>query len=162
MNSQTAMTKGEREDLQRLVRQREKVLESAAKLRSADVRADFENQMGSEYAFDDDEVWADALKAADAEVAKAQKRIAARCRERGIPERFHAVANVEYRNASPPASTSRGSTAVMTTRSTNAAPNSAPNSAAWLKPKLTRLSAGPLFKSNRRPLRRKPSWLWPP
>jgi hypothetical protein len=32
----SAMTKGEREDLQRLVRQREKVQKSAAKQRSAD------------------------------------------------------------------------------------------------------------------------------
>ncbi len=88
MNSQDAMKKGDLEALQRLLRQREKVLKSAAKLRSADLRADFENQMGSEYSFDDDEVWADAMKAADAEVAKAQKRVADRCRERGIPERF--------------------------------------------------------------------------
>ena len=43
------MTRAEREDLQRLVRQREKVLRSAAKQRSAELLADFENQMGSEY-----------------------------------------------------------------------------------------------------------------
>ena len=40
------MTKGEREDLQRLVRQRKKVLKSAAKQRSSDPLADFENQLG--------------------------------------------------------------------------------------------------------------------
>ena len=50
------MTKGEREDLQRLIRQREKVLKSAAKQRSAELLADFENQMGQEYKFDDDKV----------------------------------------------------------------------------------------------------------
>jgi hypothetical protein len=54
---EAVMTKGEREDLQRLVRQREKVLKSAAKQRSADLLADFENQMGQEYSFDQDEVW---------------------------------------------------------------------------------------------------------
>jgi hypothetical protein len=42
-----AMTRDERENLQRLVRQREKVLKSAAKQRSAELIADFENQMGS-------------------------------------------------------------------------------------------------------------------
>jgi len=52
-----AITKSEREDLQRLVRQREKVLKSAAAQRSAELIADFENQMGQEFAFDDDEVW---------------------------------------------------------------------------------------------------------
>jgi len=41
-----AMTRGEREDLQRLIRQREKVLKSAAQQRSAELLADFENQMG--------------------------------------------------------------------------------------------------------------------
>jgi hypothetical protein len=46
------MTRAEREDLQRLVRQREKVLRSGVKQRSAELLADFENQMGSEYSFD--------------------------------------------------------------------------------------------------------------
>ena len=82
------MTKGEREDLQRLIRQREKVLKSAAKQRSAELLADFENQMGQEYSFDQDEVWAQAAKVVAREVAKAKKLIEARCRELGIPERF--------------------------------------------------------------------------
>lgn len=84
----TGMTKGEREDLQRLIRQREKVLKSAAKQRSAELLADFENQMGSEFSFDDDATWAQAYKEAEVEVAKAQKIIAKRCRELGIPDRF--------------------------------------------------------------------------
>ncbi len=84
----TTMTKSERDDLQRLVRQREKALKSNAKLRSKDLLADFENEMAAEYAFDDDSVWAQAAKDAEAEVAKAQKRVAARCLELGIPEKF--------------------------------------------------------------------------
>src|SRR5262245_35972447 len=83
---QAPMTKGEREDLQRLIRQREKVLKSAAKQRSAELIADFENQMGSEFSFDDDAVWERAAKATKHEVARAQKLIAARCRELGIPD----------------------------------------------------------------------------
>jgi hypothetical protein len=82
------MTRNEIEDLQRLIRQREKVLKSAAKQRSADVLADFENQMGQEYSFDQDEVWAQAEKIAEAAVAKAKEQIKARCREIGIPDRF--------------------------------------------------------------------------
>jgi vacuolar-type H+-ATPase subunit H len=77
------MSKSEREDLQRLIRQREKVLKSAAKQRSSELLADFENQMGSEYAFDDDAVWAQAMKDAEPVVAKAKAKIAARCRELG-------------------------------------------------------------------------------
>ena len=82
------MTKGEREDLQRLVRQREKALKSAAKLAKADLIADFENQMGQEFRFDQDEVWAEASRLAGTAVSKAQEQIKARCREIGIPDRF--------------------------------------------------------------------------
>jgi hypothetical protein len=82
------MMKGEREDLQRLVRQREKVMKSAAKQRSAELLADFENQMGQQYSWDQDETWEKATKVAEREVEKAQKQIAARCRELGIPDRF--------------------------------------------------------------------------
>ena len=67
-----AMTKSEREDLQRLVRQREKVLKSAARQRSAEMLADFENQMGQEYSFDQDEVWAAAINSVKPLVDKAQ------------------------------------------------------------------------------------------
>jgi hypothetical protein len=84
----SAMTKGEREDLQRLIRQREKVQISAAKQRSADLLADFENQMGSVYRPEDDQIWTEAENEARQEVAKAQRRIAARCRELGIPDGF--------------------------------------------------------------------------
>jgi hypothetical protein len=82
------MTKHEREDLQRLVRQRERVLKSAAKQRSAELIADFENQMGQEYAFDQDEVWEQAVKSVEPLVRKAQEQVAARCQELGIPRRF--------------------------------------------------------------------------
>ena len=82
------ITKAEREDLQRLVRQRERVQKSAAKQRSADLLADFENQMASEFSFDDDAVWAKAKVEAEAEVRKAKVKIALRCRELGIPDRF--------------------------------------------------------------------------
>jgi hypothetical protein len=82
------MTRAERENLQRLVKQREKVLKSAAKQRSVELIADFENQMGSEYSFDQDETWAKVEQAADREVKKAQALIGARCRELGIPDRF--------------------------------------------------------------------------
>jgi hypothetical protein len=84
----STISKGEREDLQRLIRQREKVLKSAAKQRSAELLADFENQMGSEFSFDQDEVWEKAALEAEAEVRKAQQKVKLRCRELGIPEQF--------------------------------------------------------------------------
>jgi hypothetical protein len=87
----SAITRHELEDLQRLVRQREKVLKSAAKQRSAELLADFENQMGQRFRFDQDEVWAEASKVARAAVARANEQIKARCREIGIPDRFAPV-----------------------------------------------------------------------
>ena len=66
------MSKGEREELQRLVRQREKVLKSAAKQRSAELEADFENQMGQEFSFDQDAVWAQLAKDARGGIAPYQ------------------------------------------------------------------------------------------
>jgi hypothetical protein len=44
--------------------------------------------MGQAYSFDQDEVWKKATEAAEREVAKAKKAVAARCLELGIPERF--------------------------------------------------------------------------
>lgn len=92
------MSKGEREDLQRLVRQHQKALVSNAKLRSKELLADFENEMAAEYAFDDDEVWAQAAKAAEAVVAKAQKQVEARCLELRIPERFAPSLRLSWNN----------------------------------------------------------------
>jgi len=93
-----AMLKSEREDLQRLVRQREKVLKSAARQRSVELLADFENQMGQEYSFDQDEVWAEAARLTKAIVDKAQEQIKARCREIGIPDRFAPGLEFGWRN----------------------------------------------------------------
>jgi hypothetical protein len=83
-----AIGKGEREDLQRLVRQRERVLKSSARQRSAELISDFESQMAAQYSFDQDETWREARQRAQREVEKAQKQIAARCAELGIPARF--------------------------------------------------------------------------
>jgi hypothetical protein len=94
----TAITRAEREDLQRLIRQREKVMKSAAEQRSAELLADFENQMGAEYAFDQDAVWAKAAETAGREVKRAQAQVAARCRELGIPDRFAPSLSLQWHN----------------------------------------------------------------
>jgi hypothetical protein len=91
-----AMSRSEREDLQRLLRQREKVLKSAARQRSAELLSDFKNQLGQEYSFDQDEIWAKAQQAAEREVAKAQAAVAARCKALGIPERFAPSLSLEW------------------------------------------------------------------
>jgi hypothetical protein len=92
------MTRTEREALQRLIRDREKVQKSAAKQRSADILADFENQIAAVYSFDDDAVWAEAAKEAKRIIASAQKRIADRCRELGIPQDFAPGLELNWRH----------------------------------------------------------------
>lgn len=87
--SQTGrMTKGEREDLLRLIKQRERVAKSGAEQRSAVLLAEFEQQISAVYAFDQDSVWRQAYEAAAAAFAKANAEIAARSAELGIPEPF--------------------------------------------------------------------------
>jgi hypothetical protein len=90
------MSQAERDDLRRLIAKREKFQKSAAAARSAELIVDFKNQMASEFAFDDDETWAQATREAEAEVAKAQAKIAARCRTLGIPERFAPQLNLRW------------------------------------------------------------------
>lgn len=101
-------TKGEREDLQRLVRQREKVLKSPAKQRSAELLADFENQLGQEYSFDQDAVWKQAVESVKPLVRWAQQQISSQCRKPGIPDRFAPSATLSRR--------ARGYGNVLTTR----------------------------------------------
>ena len=88
------MTKSEREDLAKLIRNRERVMKSAARERSAELLAEFEQQMASVYSYDQDEVWKSATEAAAAAVADAQQAITERCSELGIPARF--APNVEF------------------------------------------------------------------
>ena len=88
------MTKSEREDLAKLIRNRERVMKSAARERSTELLAGFEQQMASIYSYDLDEVWKSATEAAAAAVAIAQQTITERCSELGIPARF--APNVEF------------------------------------------------------------------
>jgi hypothetical protein len=96
VNDIAPMTRSEREELQRLIRQREKALKSAAKLRSADLLADFENQMGAQYAPEDDPVWKEAEAIARREVDKAATIIAKRCAEKGIPKQFSPSLDLDW------------------------------------------------------------------
>jgi hypothetical protein len=82
------MTKSEREDLAKLIRNREKVMKAAAGQRSAELLAEFEQQMASEYSYDQDKIWKAAAKTAATAVEVAKAEIADRCAELGIPARF--------------------------------------------------------------------------
>lgn len=85
------MSRGEREDLSKLVRQRERVAKTAAKARSAQLLADFAQQLATEY--DPVDVGCDAIvNEARAKIAaitaEAKTAIEAELQARGIPNKF--------------------------------------------------------------------------
>jgi hypothetical protein len=82
------ITKGEQAELQKLINRRERVLKQVAASRSAELMANFEQQMAAEYRFDDREVWAEATRYGEAAVAEANDRIAQECAKLGIPSQF--------------------------------------------------------------------------
>lgn len=83
-----AMTGAERSDLLKIVRQRERVAKAGAARRAAELVADFEGQLATEYSWADDEVWREAHQAAREAAADAQRVITERCAELGIPGTF--------------------------------------------------------------------------
>lgn len=85
MTEPKRMTKGERDDLLRLVRQRERVLKSAAEQRAAAMLSDFETQMAKIYKFNDEKIWKEAYEKAQIAVEACQREIAERCEELGVP-----------------------------------------------------------------------------
>lgn len=80
------MTKSERRELVTLAREREKIAKRAVGHRGRELIADFEEQLAREYRFDEDEVWATAMRAASDALAEASRAVKQRCAELGIPE----------------------------------------------------------------------------
>jgi hypothetical protein len=83
-----AMTKGEREDLIRLIKQRERVAKTAAEQRSAAMLAEFEREISAVHAFATNEVWREAVEAAQAAAKEAMTKVAAEADRLGIPKEF--------------------------------------------------------------------------
>jgi hypothetical protein len=88
MTDLTPMTKGERDELMKLLRRHEKLATGDVDRVAAERLADFEQQMASIYAPTDDERWAELHAQAASVVREADDALAERCRELGIPERF--------------------------------------------------------------------------
>ena len=84
----TAMTKADRENLQKICRLHAKVAKADASSRSAQLKAEVEAQLAAEYSYDDDQVWKQAHAAAKKAADEAQQIIIRRCQELGIPARF--------------------------------------------------------------------------
>lgn len=82
------MTKGERDDLVRLIKQRERVAKTAAEQRSAAMLAEFEERISATHKFATNEVWAAAVEAAVEAAKEANARVKAEADHLGIPEEF--------------------------------------------------------------------------
>lgn len=82
------LSRSETHDLSMIIRDRAKVLKSAVAARAAELKAKFETQMATIYKWDEDEIWKAAAEAAAREVQIAKEKIAKRCAQLGIPERY--------------------------------------------------------------------------
>lgn len=82
------MTKGEREDLIRLVKQRERVAKTAAEQRSSAMLAEFEQKISAIHSFATNEVWSAAVQACGDAAKKAAAEIEAEADRLGIPKEF--------------------------------------------------------------------------
>lgn len=82
------MTKGEREDLIRLIKQRERLAKTAAQQRSAAMLAEFEQNIAALHSFATNEVWKAATDAAIDAAKEANEKIAAEADNLGIPKEF--------------------------------------------------------------------------
>ncbi len=82
------MTRADRETLIKIARQRERLAKSEAKERAAQLVADFEKQLDRRYHYDENEIWAESHKIAQAAVAEAQAAVATECARLGIPAQF--------------------------------------------------------------------------
>jgi len=80
------MSASERKELCNIVRRRERYEKTSAQQRSAELLADFEAQLASEYQWDSDETWKAATEKAEAIVEEAEAEIVKRCIELGIPK----------------------------------------------------------------------------
>jgi hypothetical protein len=96
MTERAQMTKGEREDLIRLVKQREKVSKTAAEQRSAAMLAEFEQQISAIHSFNDNEIWKAATEAAIEAAKKANTEIMAEATKLGIPKEFQPKLNFSW------------------------------------------------------------------
>jgi hypothetical protein len=100
------MTRREREDLARLARRREQLAKADARQRAAELVADVERQLAEIYP-ENDPRWSDVSAAARAAIAEADRAIAARCFELGIPARFRPSLNVNWYGRGENASAAR-------------------------------------------------------
>jgi hypothetical protein len=83
-----SLSRNETHDLSMIIKDRTKVLRAHAEEQAAACMADFEAKLATVYTFDSDAVWKEATLRSQAVIEEAQKKIAKRCKELGIPPTF--------------------------------------------------------------------------
>lgn len=96
MSDLTTMTRGDRETLVKIARQRERLAKNQASERAAHLRADFERQMDRDFSYDENAIWKAAAEAANAAVEDAKAKVAAECERLGIPREFAPTLNCNW------------------------------------------------------------------
>ena len=100
----TGMTKGERDDLIKITRERGRVAKAQAEAIKAELAADIEKKLSEEFSYRD-EMWREGVKIAEQAVRDANAEIARICEERGVPAEFLPSVNLLWfsrgRNADP-------------------------------------------------------------
>ncbi len=91
------MTRAERDDLIQILKGRRRVAKHAVDQRAAELLADFEQQLATEYKIDAT-AWKDLTTAANLAVKAADHELARRCRELGIPEHFRPGLSLSWYN----------------------------------------------------------------
>ena len=87
MNS-NKLTPADRNTLDRLLKARRKLAHTLVAERAAEMLANYERQSASIYAFDQSEVWRQAMKAVREAVDAARAKVDAECQRLGIPRTF--------------------------------------------------------------------------
>lgn len=100
------MTRKEREELAKVVRLRARVAKQAAAQRESELVAQVEDQLAACYR-EYHELWASITKAAQQTVKEADARIAAVCREHGIPEKLRPQLGLSWYDRGESASKAR-------------------------------------------------------
>jgi hypothetical protein len=96
MSEPGEMTKGERDELAKVVRMRAKVARDDVDALKAERLADFEQQLATQYEARD-ERWRDLVTMAQQACAEAQAELDRRCEAAGIPQRFRPSLSVGWR-----------------------------------------------------------------
>lgn len=101
------MTKGERDELLRLVRARERVLKSAAEQRSAELLVEFESKLSKTFRFDETENWKAAAQRVQGAAVALQEQMLAHLDSLGIPREFAPHIDLQWYNRGESASRQR-------------------------------------------------------